>query len=434
MRIAIIALGSRGDVQPYIALGRGLNQAGHTVRLVTNKNYGPLVQSHGLDFWPLFVDIQAIAKSPEMQAQLEKGSFIAVMRYALKAAQEAALHWGREGLEACRGMDMLMAGLGGLFLGTALAEKLDLPLLQAHYVPFTPTGDFPGALFPPAVAKLGGVANRLSHHLTRQMLWQQSRPADMPMRQQVLGLPPAPFFGPFNAQPLQGLPILYGFSPSVITRPTDWGEDIHITGYWLMDSETELAWTPPPAVEEFLQKGTPPIYIGFGSMSTRKPEETAQLILQALAQTGQRAILISGWSGLQTSHLSENVLVVDSIPHDWLFRHVAAVVHHGGAGTTSAGLRAGVPSIVIPFFADQPFWGQRVADLGVGPQPIPRQRLTAERLAQAIHHVVTDTAMRQRAAELGAKIQAEDGVARAVELVHQYDQKRVTSASATLSN
>jgi UDP:flavonoid glycosyltransferase YjiC (YdhE family) len=152
-------------------------------------------------------------------------------------------------------------------------------------------------------------------------------------------------------------------------------------------------------------------------MSNQKPEETTDLILQALAQTRQRAIILSGWGGLRKTDLPDSVLMVDSVPFSWLFPRVAAVVHHGGAGTTSAGLRAGVPSIVIPFFADQPFWGQRVAALGVGPEPIPRKRLKAERLAQAIHTAVTDQMMRRRASDLGAKIQAEDGIARAAAVI-----------------
>ena len=168
---------------------------------------------------------------------------------------------------------------------------------------------------------------------------------------------------------------------------------------------------------EFLQGGSPPVYVGFGSMSNRKPEETADLVLQALARTQQRAIILSGWSGLHKADLPGSVFMLDSIPFSWLFPRVAAIVHHGGAGTTAAGLRAGVPSVVIPFFGDQPFWGQRIAELGVGPAPIPRRKLTVERLAQAIQKAVTDQAMRQRAANLGSKIQAEDGIARAVAVV-----------------
>ena len=147
-------------------------------------------------------------------------------------------------------------------------------------------------------------------------------------------------------------------------------------------------------------------------------------MIKALHQTNQRAILSSGWGGLQKTDLPESIFMIDSIPHSWLFTRVAAVVHHGGAGTTAAGLRAGVPSIVIPFFADQPYWAQRVADLGVGPAPIPRQKLTADRLAQAIQIAITDKGMHQRAVDLGSKIQAEDGIARAVKIIQQINEER----------
>jgi UDP:flavonoid glycosyltransferase YjiC (YdhE family) len=178
-----------------------------------------------------------------------------------------------------------------------------------------------------------------------------------------------------------------------------------------------LDWSPPPALVDFLNAGAPPVYVGFGSMSSRDPRATANLVLQALQRTGQRALLLSGWAGLQPADLPPHVFPLDALPHAWLFPRVAAIVHHGGAGTTGAALRAGVPSIVIPFFGDQPFWGHRVAELGAGPRPIPRRQLTPDRLATAIQTAVTDTAMRQRAVAVGAAIQAEDGLARAVEVI-----------------
>ncbi len=416
MNIAIIALGSRGDVQPYIALGQGLKQAGHVVRLVTHQNFETLVRSHGLEFWNLRGNVQDVVESPEMRALLEKGNFIAITMRTAKEAERAAVQWAEDGLAASQGMDLLIAGIGSLFISLALAEKLNLPVLQTYLVPFTPTKNFPSVLLPQSL-KLGGAFNRLSHQLTKQMMWQGSRASDTLARQQVLGLPPASFFGPFDSIHLKDLPTLYAFSPSVIPVPTDWSAANHVTGFWFLDSADD--WAPPADLLKFLESGPTPLYIGFGSMTTRKPEETTALVIKALNQTNQRAILSSGWGGLQKTDLPESVFMIDSIPHAWLFSHVAAVVHHGGAGTTAAGLRAGVPSITIPFFADQPYWGQRIADLGVGPAPIPRKELTAERLAQAIQIAVTDQSMRQRAFELGRKIQAEDGIARAVEIIQQ---------------
>ena len=417
MRIAIIASGSRGDVQPYVALGKGLQEAGHEIRLVTHEDFQTLVQSHGLAFWPVKGSVQEIAQSPEMRERIEKGKFLALLALMAKAAERGAVHLAEGGLAACQDIDLVLAGIGGLYIGLALAQKFGIPLLQAHYAPFTPTRAFPSVLFPTLPPWFGGSLYRLSHHLFRQIMWQSFRSADKMARQRVLGLPPAPFWGPYHAAPIRDMPILYGYSPSVLPPPPDWGDSTHVTGYWFLD-ETE-AWTPPPALVEFLQAGPPPVYVGFGSMSQRKPEEIANLVLRALARADQRAILLSGWSGLQEIAAPDTVYVIDSVPHAWLFPRVAAVVHHGGAGTTAAGLRAGVPSVVIPFFGDQPFWGQRVAQLGVGPVPIPRKKLTVERLARAIHQAVTDPEMRQRAVRLGASIRAEDGIARAVTVVEQ---------------
>jgi len=421
MRIAILATGSRGDVEPYIALGMGLQGAGHAVRLVTHQNFEALVILHGLEFWPLAGNVQEIIQSREMCELLEKGKFLAATFRTSAILQRAALQWAREGLAACRGMDLLLGGIGGLYIGLSLAEKLGLPFLQAYLAPFTPTQAFPSFLFHGLPAWLGVTLNRLSHHYTRQIIWQGFRSADSLSRRKGLGVPAASFWGPYNSRRIQGLPVLYGFSPSVIPPPPDWDTDTHVTGYWFIDAAAD--WTPPAALMDFLQAGPPPVYIGFGSMSARKPAETADLVVQALRSINQRAILLSGWSGMHTADMPDSVFMIDSIPHSWLFPRVAAVVHHGGAGTTAAGLRAGVPSVVIPFFADQPFWGRHVARLGVGPEPVSRRQLTVERLAHAIQKAVTDQTMRQRAAGLGAKIQAEDGVGRAVAVVRRLAER-----------
>lgn len=199
MRIAIIALGSRGDVQPYVALGKGLQEAGHDVRLLTHQNYEKLVTAHGLAFWVMRGDAQEVAQSPEMRELLEKGNFLTISAYTAKAAKKAAVEWAEDGLIACDGVDLIIAGIGGVFLGISLAEKLKCPLLQAYYVPFTPTKAFPGALLPGSVPEMGGSFNRLTHHITRQVMWQASRSADQLIRKEKLDLPKAPFWGRITA-------------------------------------------------------------------------------------------------------------------------------------------------------------------------------------------------------------------------------------------
>jgi UDP:flavonoid glycosyltransferase YjiC (YdhE family) len=416
MRIAMIAPGSRGDVEPYLALGQGLTRAGHHARVLSHSDFEPLVQAHGVEFWPLGGSVRDVLQGGDLRQMIEGGNFFKILSQMAKEAQRGAVDLARDGLAGCRGMDLLVAGLGGIF-GMALAEKLDVPLLQAYYIPFTPTGAYPSFIFSALPSWLGSGPNRWSYHIARQLMWQPFRAADARARQEVLGLPPAPFWGPFDSEALRGYPILYAYSPSVIPPPPDWDDLVHVTGYWFLEPAEE--WEPPSALVEFLQSGPPPVYVGFGSMSTRNPEATTNLILEALARTQQRGIILSGWSGLRTADLPDSVLMVDSVPFSWLFPRVAAVVHHGGAGTTAAGLRAGVPSIVIPFFGDQPFWARRVRELGAGPAPVPRRRLTVDRLAAAIREAVTDREMRRHAAELGSRIRAEDGVARAVAIIEQ---------------
>ncbi|MBD2504924.1 glycosyltransferase [Anabaena azotica] len=420
MRIAIIALGTQGDVQPYIALGAGLKKAGNLVRLVTHENFENLVSSHGIEFWPIKGNVQDVIQSEEMRGAVEKGDFLTVTLKMIKQGKQLAIDGAKEGLAACQGIDLVLAGMGGLYLGVSLAEKLGLPFVQAYVVPFTPTEAFPSVILPQSLSKLGGIFNRFSHHLTQQFVWQPSRLGDSQARKEVLDLPSAPFWGPYNSDILHKSPILYGFSPSVIPKPSDWDDKIHVTGYWFLDSASD--WTPPSDLMAFLEDGPPPVYIGFGSMSNQDPGKTADLCLEALARTQQRAIFLSGWGGLYKEDLPDTVFMVNSIPHSWLFPRVGAVVHHGGAGTTAAGLRAGVPSIIIPFGADQLFWGKRVAELGVGPEPIPRKKLTVEGLTEAIQTAMTDQTMRQRAANLGSKIQAEDGIARAIAIIQDMEK------------
>lgn len=418
MRIVIIAPGSRGDVQPYIALGKGLQNAGHTIRLVSHSNFESLVTSYGLEFWSFGNDVKDAVENSEMRELTEKGNFLLLMAKMAKEAEREALRFAEGGLRAAQGMDVVLAGIGGVFIGAAIAEKLNIPLVQAYVFPFTPTKDFSSVLTPNLPASL----NRLSHQLARQLMWQGFRSADTKARKEVLGIPSAPILGPYDSKSTHHMPVLYGFSPSVIPAPSDWNGNTHITGYWFVDETDD--WKPPAALLDFLQSGPPPVYIGFGSMSNRNPERTAELVIQALSLANQRAVLLSGWSGLQKNDLPDSIFMIDSIPHSWLFPRVSAVIHHGGASTVAAGLRAGVPSIVIPFFGDQPFWGQRIADLGAGTKPIPRKKLTAKKLANAIQEATVNQEMRQRAEKLGKRIQAENGIKSAVEIFHNLEHQK----------
>ena len=290
-----------------------------------------------------------------------------------------------------------------------IAERLGIPAFLAFTLPgMTPTRAFPSPMLP--FADLGPL-NRLSHELFLRYANALFREPVNRWREEVLGLAPSR-----HDDRLHGVPVprLYGFSPSVVPKPADWDRNSEITGYWFLDDEE---WLPSPSLQGFLQAGPPPVYVGFGSMPLAGPVRTTAMVVEALAMAGQRGILASGWSGLAAAPLAEHAYMLDAAPHDRLFPHVRAVVHHGGAGTTAAGLRAGKPTVICPFFGDQPFWGRRVADLGVGPAPIAFKHLTVAGLVEAITSAVDDDVMRRRAERLGAALRAEDGVGTAVAFI-----------------
>jgi sterol 3beta-glucosyltransferase len=214
---------------------------------------------------------------------------------------------------------------------------------------------------------------------------------------------------------MRRVPVIHGFSEHVVPRPRDWNDRLQVSGYWFIDEDD---WIPPAGLQAFIEDGPPPVYIGFGSMSASDPQQVFELIRTALHISGQRAVLAGGWGGVVG--VSDRIYALDSAPHDWLFPRMAGVVHHGGAGTTAAGVRAGVPSLLIPHLGDQPYWARRLHELGVSPPPIKRRLLTPERLAGGLTRLVADRRLRDNAARLGDLIRAEDGVRVAVEHVDRW--------------
>jgi sterol 3beta-glucosyltransferase len=407
--ITIVAAGSRGDVQPYVALGRGLRQAGYDVRLLATENFAGLSAEADLDFRSTGISIEEITQSEEWRSVIEKGNFLVIMQKMQRESGKYASKLAEIMPDLLQGSDMILAGMGGIGGVFTYAQHLHIPLMQAYVFPFSPTSDFPAPLVPNA--SLGAPLNRLSFHIAQQMFWQTSKVSDALIRK-AIGARKGSFWGPYAALNQQRIPALYGYSAHVLPRPHDWDETHHITGYWFLDEPHDFQ--PPADLVDFLNAGDAPVYIGFGSMGNRDPQQAAQIAFDALAQSGQRGVVAAGWGGMKSDSVPSHVHMIGSIPHSWLFPRMAAVVHHGGAGTTAAGLRAGVPSMIIPFMGDQPFWGQRVQALGVSPAPIARKKLTSERLAHAITQAMHDQPMRERAAALGENIRAENGVANAV--------------------
>ena len=416
MKITIITTGSRGDVQPYIALGAGLRKAGHTVCMPSAEVFRDLIIENGLQYIQTkSIDPQEFVQRPEMlKAIKDKNRLrsICTMFREIRPLFEEILNetWG-----ACQGSDAVITSLIPIGASDS-AEKLGIPCIHTMLFPASPTSSFQSVVAPSLFNF--GAYNKITHKLTEQAVWQPFRPILNKWRKEVLGLEPRNFWGPFRRIYQGTSPVLCGYSSLVVPKPADWPDLINLTGYWFLDEPED--WQPSIELETFLNEGPPPVYIGFGSMADKEPERMTQIAIDALRLSGQRGILSSGWSGLGNVKLPDNVLKVDSIPHSWLFKKMAAIVHHGGAGTTAASLRSGIPSIITPFLVDQPFWGKSIYKLGAGPKPISYHKLSAENLAKLISTCINDKSMRIKAKALGKRIESENGVENAVNIIEKY--------------
>lgn len=419
MRITINSFGTRGDVQPYLALAHGLEKSGHQIRVLSHEIHRDLVENESFEFYSIPVDPKQVMLD---HVFAEMGNNIFQIMSFLRE-HSAVFIEELFGLtdEAAEGADLLINSSLSI-AGYHVAEKRRIPALAAYLQPVTPTRHFHGMSTPapPAWLPLKGLYNYASQKLSNLLFFMLMLPLTNRTREKVLGLPPirANYYWRIDTDP--SFHIVYGYSPLVLPKPPDWGNNLYVTGYWTL--EDDAGFTPDEDLVRFLQAGPKPIYIGFGSMVDHEKDQVTHLILEALEISGMRAVLLGGWSDLGSRLLPESVMSVDYAPHEWLFPQVAAVVHHGGAGTTAAGLRAGVPAVIVPFFADQFFWGWRVEQLGVGPPVIRRGQLTAENLAVAVREAVNNQEMITNAARLSEKLRAEDGVNNAVQAIESIMQ------------
>lgn len=418
MRITLFTIGARGDTQPFVALAARLKHEGHRVTLAARPDFAGLAEEYGVEFASLGHPYQPFITGAAEAAALGSGNVVNQLRYGWQQRHYVFDQVHEDEWRAAQGAEAIIYKYSWT-AGYTIAEKLGIPCAAAMLFPLTPTRAFPSFLLGRGVDH-GPLLNRLVWTISQQVVvWQLQRREDNALRRES-GLRPLPFFGgPYARQAREEMPVYYAYSPTVLPRPADWPERMQVTGYWFLDPPP--GWQPPDVLLQFLRAGPPPVSIGFGSMASRDADATLRLVLEALELSGQRGVLLSGWAGLGKDHaLPEYAFAADHLPHSWLFPQMAAVVHHGGAGTTGAGLRSGVPAILVPLTADQPSWARMLHALGVGPAPIPFQTLTAERLASAIRQAVSDPAMRQRAADLGKRIQQEDGLRRATESFTRY--------------
>lgn len=410
MLFSMVAIGSMGDVRPYILLGRELQRRGHQTRLLAFAPFEEAARQEGMDFLPLPGSLHHYMESL-MRPGNSVVTFLPQLQKAIAGCKDALMD---SILAGSQGADAILSTFS-LSAVNSVAEKLHIPYIQTYYFPLDPNADFPLPLFPQLPGKrYAGASYRISwlamNAFERYMLsgWRKAQGMDAP---------------PIKSEPVltvngHRVPVLYAISPSLLERPDEWDENIYMTGFWQDDCQQAQ---PDPQLQAFLDAGEPPVYIGFGSMVSSDMEKIFDKVAEALHETGLRAVVDGGWSSdsLPQKALPYVYYHTGYINHGWLFPRMRAVVHHGGAGTTASGLRAGRPTLVVPFCGEQAFWGHQVYQQQLGPKPLQRSLLTTGRLADALRDLCCNTRYAQNAAAMGERLRSEDGVGNAADLIEK---------------
>jgi sterol 3beta-glucosyltransferase len=418
MKITIVTLGTRGDVQPCIAMGLGLRAAGHEVKIAAPAEYGHLARNKGLDYFPLQNAFRHIFETESECSRLKEEINPLRLIFRQRSVVEPVVNQIFSDLwTACQDTDLILYTILAL-PAYYYAQDLGIPAFMVCLQPLCRTRAFPSVLFSPKISNIAWV-NRASYILVEQAMWRFLRPYFVCWRKKM-GLSAVSFWGHFNQFDGHKTPIFNGYSSSVVPKPKDWGDRNYVTGYWFLDS-TPPNWQPPPDLVRFLKQGSRPVCFGFGSMNDSRVANMVKMAIGALEKSGQRGILLTGKSDLKKDELplSDHVFVAEEIPHAWLFQHAAAVIHHGGAGTTATAIRAGIPSIIIPFFFDQLFWGRQLATLGVGPEPVIKRRLSVDGLALSLKDALDNKTYQNRLQALSKQINDENGVGCVVDTFHR---------------
>lgn len=444
LNIVMQVVGSRGDVQPFIALGKVLKETyGHRVRLATHPNFKGFVQEQGLEFFSIGGDptrlMAFMVKNPSLRPSMRSLVSGDIGQRRKDVAEYIQGCW-RSCYQAGDGTndnfpessednaipnttakhfvaDLIIANPPS-FAHIHCAERLGIPLHIMFTMPYSPTQAFPHPL---ANIQSSNADTQLTNYISYAMIellsWQALGDIINRFRAKCLGLDPvSTIWGPGMLQRLK-IPHTYCWSPALIPKPTDWGSHISVSGFCFLSAPD---YAPAVDLLGFLTKGPAPVYIGFGSIVLDDPNAMTELVFETARKTGQRVLLSKGWGGMGADELDvpDEVFMLGNVPHDWLFKRVTCVVHHGGAGTTAAGIAAGRPTLVVPFFGDQPFWGAMVARAGAGPDPIPHKQLTANKLAEGINFCLRPGTL-DRARELASKIAAEQGCDMVAQSIHQ---------------
>ncbi|KAH7142697.1 hypothetical protein B0J13DRAFT_636314 [Dactylonectria estremocensis] len=433
LNIVIQIVGSRGDVQPFVALGKVLKDThGHRIRIATHPTFRNFIEENGLEFFNIGGDptelMAFMVKNPSLMPGFDAITSGEVKRRR-RGIEEILMGCWRSCIEGGNGLgppqprskgspldanedpfiaDAIIANPPS-FAHIHIAEKMRIPLHMMFTMPWSPTRQFPHPLANIQSSNADDfMTNYLSYTLVEMMTWQGLGDVINRFRQRVLNLPPLSLIWAPGLLERLKVSWTYCWSPALIPKPNDWGKHIDISGFFFLNLAS--TYTPDPQLEAFLSSGPPPVYIGFGSIVAEDPNTMTRMIFKAIELSGVRALVSKGWGGLAADEigLPDNVFMLGDVPHDWLFEHVSCVVHHGGAGTTATGIKAGKPTLVVPFFGDQQFWGSMIARAKAGPEPIRHKDLTAENLAEAIQFCLLPETLHQ-ATQLGEKIREEKG-------------------------
>lgn len=407
--ITILCSGSRGDFQPYIALAQNLQKLGHPVRIVGGKSFENFIKSYGIDFYSLSVDYETSNIDPKLLEDAKSSDNPLKMILTFNKMKKYVTIITKEMFNSCKDSELIIYH-PGCTIGYFAGELLGIPSVLASPFPMHKTKEVA------SVISYGKsiMPKALSYKLLQGMLWMAGKTGVKEFFLDEFGKLPKNFSIPFEKVD-EKHPAIISCSNYVFPRPKDWDSNIYQNGYWFVEESTE--YKPSKELSEFLAKGEKPIYIGFGSVfDLKRKTETINIITEALLKSGKRGI-ISGMGNID--NLPENIIAINNIPHSWLFKQVCLVCHHGGAGTTAAGFKAGVPSIIIPFSNDQFAWAHRAYDLGVASAPIYRKKLTAHKLMKTMDCALSNKVI-QNAKILGANISTENGAKECAKIILGY--------------
>ena len=400
MRVSILTVGTRGDVQPLVAFGIGLQGAGHAVRICTHPEFRELVTGQGLDFAPIAAGALSRGRETEEGRRWaeRQSRWMPTWVGLIRDARSVAHQRMRDAEAGTHDAEVIVATNLAQILGWQLAHERGVPLVRA--------------LLNAPSYWMSRRTNRPAAAAVRQGAWLAARPWLNRVRREALGLGPLPLAEPVGRLDRERQLVLYPFSPSVFPKPTGWGDWTKVTGYWFLDTPVDPG--PPDDLRAFVDEGPPPVYMGFATQLDPDPVATTRVLVDSLRAAGRRGVLLRRREALDGVKLGDDVYALERVPHDWLFPRCAAVVHHAAAGTTAAVLKSGVPSVAVPHNADQFTWARRLAELRVSPPPIGRKAFSREQLEPALIGATTSDVLRESAQALAVRIREEDGVAAAV--------------------